>query len=174
MGQRWESQDKEERVNEEEPGQGGTLEEGRNTSGTKEGRGQIGRERIPPRTRHPPIALPPFPQGRKLKIGPVVKGRQNENSCLQRRQREGGERSRDEESPHGVSASVESDSRWLHAQDRAAIPRLLQPACAAEGCLRTQQGLQEDRGTISQPHAVPKQLPAAGVSPGSVATPRHK
>lgn len=29
-------------------------------------------------------------------------------------------------------------------------------------------------GTISQPHAVSKLLPAAGVSPGSAATPWHK
>lgn len=49
----------------EEPGEGGTLEEGKDTSGTEEGRGQTGREGMlptPPPPHHPPIALPPHPQ----------------------------------------------------------------------------------------------------------------
>jgi hypothetical protein len=58
----------EERMNEgEEPGEGGTLEEGKDTSGTEEGRGQTGREGMLPTPPPSPSHCPPSPPP-KLKV----------------------------------------------------------------------------------------------------------
>lgn len=74
----WRARDKEERMNEgKEPGEGGTLEEGKDTSGVEEGRRQTGREgMLPPHPHSSPSHCPPSsPPRLKVKNRACGKGK---------------------------------------------------------------------------------------------------
>lgn len=73
-----------------------------------------------------------------------------------------------------ASARVESDSLRFRPQDRAAIPRLLQPACAAEAVLEPNGACGETEGQHHNRMLCLSSSLQLGSAPGQAATPCHK